>query len=148
MRRGPVLPFVLVLIGGIIGIISAGTFFIEKSIIAQAINNAVLSSGHYAPKAISFALSFLTGLFAWFIVAGVILIVSSFMIYSGEVQTVRTGGILAILFGIFSLMNGMFIPLILGIIGGALAISWSKDQREQEELLALSQELENKKEEP
>jgi Na+(H+)/acetate symporter ActP len=61
----------------------------------------------------------------------VIVIISTFMLKSKREQH-STWGILIVLFSVLSMfvgpMGGMGIGLILGLIGGILAITWKPDQ--------------------
>jgi hypothetical protein len=60
------------------------------------------------------------------VVFGILVIVGAVMINSGEPSRVRTGGILALIFSIISLLagGGFFIGFILGLVGGILALTW------------------------
>ena len=57
----------------------------------------------------------------WWIICGALLFVASMWINSGEHDKVRNGGIVAIIFSILSLN---LIVIILGLIGGVLALTW------------------------
>ncbi len=129
MDDRPTAGFVLVLIAGIIGLIWSA-IWLSIAAMGSALLNQIrqmsMSMNLQTSNVGSMALSILIGIFAWWLIAAIILIFSSFLIYSGEPSKVKTGGILAIIFSILSLGNIAILVLILGIIGGALAYSWAK----------------------
>jgi len=60
------------------------------------------------------------------LISGALVIVGSFFINSDNIEKVRTGGILVIVFSVLSIVSGggFFIGFILSLIGGILAITW------------------------
>ena len=59
----------------------------------------------------------------WFIIAHLIIIIGAFKIKSGDPSSVRTGGILVLIFSILGGLN------ILALIGGILALTWKPPQK-------------------
>ncbi len=70
-------------------------------------------------------MGFFGGMFIVGLVAGILVLVGAVMLHSRPQQT-STWGILVLVFSIISLvgMGGFFIGAILGLVGGAVALSW------------------------
>jgi len=116
MSETPTAAFVLGLIAGIFGLI----FGIAVAVVAAVGGIGVSLVGSLA------GLGWLGGaviaIGMWWTIASIIIIVGSLEINSGIPNKVRTGGILVLIFSILSFPN--WLTLILGIIGGALALAW------------------------
>ena len=71
-----------------------------------------------------FAETLVVGLFVWGLLCAILVFVGAALMYAGKTTA---GGILALLFSIFSIgslaSGGFFIGMILGIVGGALGIA-------------------------
>lgn len=117
----PKTAYVLSLIAGILMVLSsiaeavAFTFFIATGPIAYH------RMMFFAWPALAFGMMSFFGL-----ISGIIVLISAFMLKSKPAES-TTWGILIIVFSIFSFfgMGGFVIGAILGIIGGAFALSYS-----------------------
>gem|GEM_PF-3374673 len=61
------------------------------------------------------------------LIFGILIIIGAVKIISGDLQRVRTWGVIVLIFSILSLFtssNGLIIGPILGVIGGAFALNW------------------------
>jgi len=119
-KEKPTAAFVLSLIGGIF--ILLGTFFyIFLFYYTVTITQFVGNKGDsYA--SLTLVVIGITGL-----TSSILVIVGANMINSGEVEKVRKGGILVLIFSIISLIpsyGGLIIGFILSLIGGILALTW------------------------
>lgn len=113
MQKGSVAGFILSLIAGIFIIL-----------------NASLLSLLHIFTLFFFGISHPFGIFPWFslllaiygTICGIVILVGSYLIYKGKNVL---GGLLVILFSIFSLLvgGGFIIGFLLGAIGGALALA-------------------------
>lgn len=112
MSDKPVASFVLVLIAAVIDFL---------------IGIIILVGGSFAVSMISHGLgaTWIAGIIVliavWWIICGGLLFMASMWINSGEHGKVRNGGIIAIIFSILSIN---LLVIILGIIGGVLALTW------------------------
>jgi hypothetical protein len=120
MNDKPTAAFVLGLIAGILGLIFGAAIGVIATLGGiAAIVAAPMGGLHWLGGAL-IALGF------WWVIAAVLIIIGSFMINSGIPDKVRTGGILVLVFSILSIPN--WITLILGVVGGALALAWKPSQ--------------------
>ncbi len=109
MGEKPTAAWILSLIGGILGLIAylicAILFLIGASALVE-VPGMEWTVG--AGAAVCF----------WFVIAHIIILIGAFKIKSGEPSSVRTGGILVLIFSILGGLN------ILALIGGILALTW------------------------
>ncbi|ADI31814.1 hypothetical protein [Staphylothermus hellenicus] len=63
----------------------------------------------------------------WFLIDGFLILIFSLRIYSGDPSKVHEGGILITIFSVFSMF---WFTILLGVIGGMLALIW-KPQKTQ-----------------
>ncbi len=112
MSGKPVASLVLVIIAAIIDLIFGLFTLVEGS---HAVS--MIGSG----TAAVWAARIIVLLSIWWIICGALLFMASMWINSGERGKVRNGGIVAIVFSILSLN---LIVIILGLIGGILALTW------------------------
>jgi MFS family permease len=121
-REKPTVAFILSLIGGII-ILSVALLALAASFL---ISEEELK--RFLPVEIDIenlrSIVQIAGLVG--IASGILVIVGAIMINSGKLRRVKIGGIIAIIFSIASIFagGGFFIGLILGLIGGILALIW------------------------
>jgi MFS family permease len=121
-REKPTVAFILSLIGGII-ILSVALLALAASFL---ISEEELK--RFLPVEIDIenlrSIVQIAGLVG--IVSGILVIVGAIMINSGKLRRVKIGGIIVIIFSIASIFagGGFFIGLILGLIGGILALIW------------------------
>ncbi len=111
MSGKPTTSFILVLIAAIIVILFGISTLVNTSYVLPIVGGSAASWIARIVVAISIW---------WFICGGILLIASSW-IRSGEPNKVRNGGIVAIIFSILTLN---LIVIILGLIGGVLALTW------------------------
>jgi hypothetical protein len=116
----PETAFILSLIGGIFMFVGGGTMWL---IFGGMPYYWMMGMGHMPGASYPFA--FLSMLFIVGIVSGIIVIIGAVMLRSRPEQY-YTWAILILVFSIISLigMGGFFIGALLGIAGGALALSW------------------------
>ncbi|MEM0123512.1 MAG: DUF6114 domain-containing protein [Conexivisphaerales archaeon] len=109
----------------------AGALMIASSVIVMAVSLIFYSTPperyYYGPMMFGYygGPFFMFGLMAIFgLISGVIVLVSGLMLRKSADYTVW--GILIVVFSIFSFfgMGGFIVGAVLGIIGGALALSW------------------------
>ena len=112
MSSKPVASLVLVIIAAIIDLIY-GLFTLVEG--GRAVS---MIGGGMAAEWVARIIVLLS---IWWIVCGALLFMASMWINSGEHGKVRNGGIVAIIFSILSLN---LIVIILGLIGGILALTW------------------------
>ncbi len=130
--EGREIGFILVLIGGIIGVVFSAIFLAIGSG-AVYLANQISNLGGVPPGfGFSFVLGLIEGLLVWFLICSILLLFSAFMIRSDDPAKVKRGGILAIIFGVLEAFNVGILPLILGVVGGALAYSWAKEREQLE----------------
>ncbi len=112
--------YTLSLIAGILMILSSIfiSFMIPYFLIAAPYHRMMF----FAWPTLAFGTMLFLGL-----VSGIIVLISAFMLKSKPAES-TTWGILIIVFSIFSFfgMGGFVIGAILGIIGGAFALSWKQ----------------------
>jgi hypothetical protein len=113
----PKTAYSLALIAGILMIVSS----VLTSIMAMYFLIAPFRMGFRAPFIMIGSMVFFG------LISGIIVLISALMIRSKPAES-TTWGILAIVFSIFSFfgMGGFVIGAILGIIGGAFALSWQQ----------------------
>lgn len=116
MDDKPTAAFVLGLIAGILGLIFG------VAIAAVATIGGIAALAMAPMEGLHWLGGALIALGLWWVIAAVLIIVGSFMINSGMPDKVRTGGILVLVFSILSIPN--WITLIIGVVGGALALAW------------------------
>ena len=60
-------------------------------------------------------------------IPGLMVVVGSYMIYRGSIKSIRIGGVVAIVFGVLSILvgGGFIIGLFLSVVGGSLALVFS-----------------------
>ncbi len=65
------------------------------------------------------------------LIFGIIVMMGAFMINSSDPGKVKTGGILVLIFSIISIIagGGFIIGLILGLVGGILALTWKPSEQ-------------------
>ena len=75
--------------------------------------------------------SFMAGLGAGAVAMGVVVLVGTFLINSGDESKVKTGSVLVLVFSVLSILmgGGFLVGFILGIVGGALGLSWKPSAR-------------------
>ena len=112
MSDKPVASFVLVLIAAIIDILF-GVFTLIGGSHAVSMIGSGMASTWIARIIVLVSI--------WWIICGGLLFMASMWINSGEHGKARNGGIVAIIFSILSLN---LIVIILGLIGGILALTW------------------------
>ncbi len=111
-KQGPTAAFVLVLIGGILTLIGG--------IVVAAIGASLFSL---------VALGAVGGLIGVVgILSGIIMIVASFMIRSGNASSIRMWSVIALVFTIIGLANGggFIIGFVLGLVGSILGLAYKK----------------------
>lgn len=115
MSEKPTAAFVLSLIGGILILLDG----LWVAFITSAIGAAM-------PMFFSFGLGLALAIGILGIIFGLIIIYGSFQINSGEPGKVRTWGIVVLILSIISIITGggFILGLILGLIGGILALVW------------------------
>jgi MFS family permease len=120
----PTAAFVLILIGGILILINAALFIYAGAIAEEAAKELDIT-GMYPGLAEIIGAALLTiGIVG--LVFAILVIIGSVLVYSGVPGRVKAGSILAIVFGILSIIigGGIFIGLILALIGGILGLRW------------------------
>ena len=116
MSGKPTTSFILVLIAAIIVILFGISTLVNTSYVLPIVGGSAASWIARIVVAISI----------WWIICGGILLIASSWIRSGEPNKVRNGGIVAIIFSILTLN---LIVIILGLIGGVLALTWKPSTR-------------------
>ncbi|MET1160269.1 MAG: hypothetical protein ABWW65_04855 [Thermoprotei archaeon] len=114
-REYPTVAFILTLIGGILGLIVALMYF------ALALGALFIATGAARPPElpmIGHAGAWVAGVCGWFLIAQIIILIGAFKIKSGIPETVRTWGIIVLIFSIIGGGN------LLSLIGGILALVW------------------------
>ena len=121
-REKPTVAFILSLIGGIIILLIALLVLVSSFVIREEELKGLLPV-EIDVENLRFTVQ-IAGLVG--IVSGILVIVGAIMINSGKLGRVKIGGIIAIIFSITSIFagGGFFIGLILGLIGGILALTW------------------------
>ncbi len=121
-REKPTVAFILSLIGGIIILLTALLVLASSFVIREEELKRLLPVEIDVENLRSIVQ--IAGLVG--IVSGILVIVGAIMINSGKLRRVKIGGIIAIIFSIASIFagGGLFIGLILGLIGGILALIW------------------------
>ncbi len=112
MSDKPTASFILVLIAAIIDFIIGVAMLAGAGFVASIIGNEI---------GMRWIASIVVLLAVWWLICGGLLFMSSMWIYGGEPGKVRNGGIIAIIFSILSIN---LLVIILGIIGGVLALAW------------------------
>lgn len=112
MSDKPVASFVLVLIASVIDFL-----FGILTLIGGSHAVSMIGSG----MAATWIARIIVLVSIWWIICGGLLFMASMWINSGEHGKTRNGGIVAIIFSILSLN---LIVIILGLIGGILALTW------------------------
>lgn len=120
-NESPTAAWILSLIGGILGLILSA--FGLMGALATMMTAASTISHGYGMEGEVMNIFGLTGgvmiaVCGWFVIAHLIIIIGAFKIKSGEPSSVRTGGILVLIFSILGGLN------ILALIGGILALVW------------------------
>ena len=118
MSDKPAASFILVLIAAIIDFI-IGIAMLAGASFAASIISHEMGMGWVA--------SIVVFLAVWWLICGGLLFMSSMWIYGGEPGKVRKGGIIAIIFSILSIN---LLVIILGIVGGVLALTWKPPKME------------------
>jgi hypothetical protein len=115
----PETAFILCLIGGIFMLVGGGIMWLMFGGMPYYWMMGMYHMGPGVPY------SFLSPLFVVGIVSGIVVIIGAVMLRSRPEQH-YTWGILILVFSIISLagMGGFFVGALLGIAGGALALSW------------------------
>ena len=139
-EKKPTVPYVLSLIAGVLTLIGGLTTVYAGlwrfNFIGQMMRRYGFANGHIARSTSNMVYAFAAGpghfssliSFAGMlgIIFGLVVIVSAIMLNRRPVQH-TTCGILILVFsilGIFGGLGGYLVGLILGIVGGALAIAW------------------------
>jgi len=115
----PTAAWILSLIGGILGLIISLAYLG----MALAAIGAVAAEAGVAIPMFGVAGTAAIALCGWGIIAHIIIIIGAFKIKSGDPSSVRTGGILVLIFSILGGFN------ILALIGGILALVWKPPRK-------------------
>ncbi len=118
MAEKPTAAFVLSLIAGILALLFGIVIFAAASVVGSMLAGSFGNLG-----------GIVTALGAWWLIAGIIILIGAIMINSGERGKVKTGGILVI---VFSILTVQLLVIILGLIGGILALTWKPPARMEE----------------
>ncbi len=109
MSEKPTAAWVLSLIGGILGLI----VYLIYAVLFLVGAGAVIGM-----PGMGWAVGAGAAVCFWFVIAHIIILIGAFKIKSGEPSSVRTGGMLVLIFSILGGLN------ILALIGGILALTW------------------------
>lgn len=135
LSEKPLAAFVLTLIAGVAGIIGGlwtyYSVYFAKELIEEIVENTSIDNTTLPKNFNEFIYTIALGVAIWYIVAGALLILSAILINTGIPRKVKIGGILAIIFSILSFGNLSFAVLILGLIGGILALTWKPPRKEE-----------------
>ena len=117
MSEKPTAAFILVLIGGVL-IFLNGLILLALSTIAAAIAATIVPLPHIATLIIALG--------SIGLIFGILLIIASIKINSGNPSMVRTWSIVALILSILSLFlcNGFIIGFILALVGAILGLIW------------------------
>ncbi len=113
MGEEPTAAWILSLIGGILGVIGYGWMTAAVFAFGGAATGIPGIGGAAAAATAVYG-----AICLWFLIAHIIIIIGAFKIKSGEPSSVRSGGMLVLIFSILGGIN------ILALIGGILALTW------------------------
>ncbi len=116
-REYPAAGFALLLIAGILELLVG----IPMIFLGTMFSFAASYASHIAGAVVGIC-------FAWFLIMGILIILAAIWVHSGDPKKVHNGGILGLIASILGI-GPFFLTLILGVIGGALALSWKPPQR-------------------
>jgi len=118
----PTAAWILSLIGGILGLLG---YLLVLGLALASLGAAAAEAEQYNAEVPGLGLAggALAALCGWFVIAHIIIIIGALKIKSGEPSSVRTGGILVLIFSILGGGN------ILALIGGILALTWKPPKR-------------------
>ena len=127
LENRPTTAFILSLIGGALMIINGGLMFVLFMTGGYGYGMMGGMMGGYQGMMGSFGLpfGFMSGLMLVGLVSGIIVILSAVML-NARPREHWAWGVIILVFSIISFlgMDGFFVGAILGIIGGAFALSW------------------------
>ena len=130
--RRPTTAFILSLIGGILMIINGGMMFMFFMNSWYGYVGMCGMMGGYQGMMGSFGIpfGFMSGLMFIGLIAGILVVVGAVMLNARSAEH-WAWGIIILVFSVVSFlgMGGFFIGAILGIIGGAFAISWRPEYK-------------------
>jgi hypothetical protein len=130
-RKKPLTPFILSLIGGILillGGVTGSLWFIFGNASFGGFGHMMsgfMDGWHGMMGSYGFSTGFMTGLSLIGLVSGTIVIIGAVMLNIRPAEHAMWGTVILVFSTIsFVSMGGFFVGAILGIIGGAFAISW------------------------
>lgn len=125
MSEKPTAAWILSFIGGILGLIASLIYLIYLTVTIAAIGAAtgVIAEHEMGPYMFGLAGTMAYAVCGWFIIANIIIIIGALKIRTGEPSSVRTGGILVLIFSILGGLN------LLALIGGILALIWKPPRK-------------------
>jgi hypothetical protein len=125
-EQKPTAPFVLSLISGILTLIGGLSVTYLRMWRFQYVERVMRGYGYAFAAGPGYFSPFVSFMGMLGIIFGIIVIVSAAMLYRQPRQH-QTWGVLILIFSILSIFGGMagyLVGLVLGIVGGALAIAW------------------------
>ncbi len=131
-NRRPTTAFILSLIGGVLMVINGGMMFMLFMNGWYSYGGMGGMMGGYQGMMGSFGIpfGFMSGLMLVGLIAGILVVVGAVMLNARSVEH-WAWGVIILVFSVVSFlgMGGFFIGAILGIIGGAFAISWRPEYK-------------------
>lgn len=129
----PGIAFVLSLVGGVLMVINGGVmfmFFMAGGWGPGGIMGGMMGGYQGMMGSLGFPFGFMGGLMLVGLVAGIVVTVSVVMLNARPAEH-WAWGVVILVFSVISLlgMGGFLVGAILGIIGGAFAISWRPEQK-------------------
>lgn len=123
--KGPIGPVILSIIGGVL-ILGYGALILALGVGGLGSMANLTGTQGMTAGFVNLALEVLG---AWGVICGLVMILSAVMVYRRPVSHVAWG-LVIILFSILSIFGGagLFIGLVIGIIGGAWAVMWKSPQ--------------------
>jgi len=123
----PALPFILSLIGGLLVFVGSAISIVWYTYGSSAFGSfwGMMTGFHGMMGSFGLPYGYMTGFSIVGLICGIIVMISAFMLNTRPAEHVSWGALVIVFSAIsFIGMGGWFIGALLGIAGGALAVSW------------------------